>query len=507
VSVKTDTGSEAWILAASILGSSMAFIDGTVVNVALPVIQQDLGATGAEVQWILEAYLLTLSALLLLGGSLADRLGRRRIFSSGTALFAAASIGCALAPSTSWLIVSRAVQGVGGALLVPTSLALLGAGIPDERRGQAIGKWSAFSAATAAFGPVLGGWLVQAGSWRWVFWINVPIALATLIITSFRLPESRDPRHTGLDLPGAMSVTLGLGGIVFALLEGPRFGLGHPLIVAACLAATIAVPMFLRAERRSRSPMIPLDIFRSRTFSGANALTFLLYAALGATLFFLPFNLIQVHHYTPAQSGAALLPMIGLVSLLSGWSGRLADRYGPRPSLIAGPLIAALAYTLFALPGTEGSYWSTFLAPVTVLGLGMAVTVAPLTTTVMRSAGAARAGIASGINNAVSRTASLLAIAAYGILAYQRFRTSLEPRLDSLGLSAESLRQLRQEERKLAAATIPPTLSPALQHGVSSAIAGAFVQAFRVLSLVSAALVIAAALVAWLFLRGGEERR
>ncbi len=507
VPARNSAATEFWILAASILGSSMAFVDGTVVNVALPVLQQDLGATGAEVQWVLEAYLLTLSALLLLGGSLADRLGRRRIFASGTALFAGASIGCALAPSTSWLIVSRAVQGVGGALLIPTSLALLGAGIPDERRGRAIGKWSAFSAATGAFGPILGGWLVQVGSWRSVFWINVPIALATLAITWLRVPESRDPQHTGLDLPGTTSATLALGGIVFALLEGPRFGFGHPLILAALAAATVAVPMFLRVERRSSSPMVPLDIFRSRTFSGANALTLLLYAALGAMLFFLPFNLIQVHRYTPAQSGAALLPAIALISLLSGRSGRLADRYGPRPSLVAGPLLAALGYALFALPDADGSYWTSFFPAVTVLGLGMAVTVAPLTTTVLRSAGAARFGVASGINNAVSRTASLLAIAGYAILAYQRFRQALEPRLAALGLSPEVLRQMQHEERKLAAATVPASLSPELQHAVSSAIGDAFVQAFRLLALVSAALAIAASLMAWIFIRRGEERR
>jgi EmrB/QacA subfamily drug resistance transporter len=498
---------EFWILVASILGSSMAFIDGTVVNVALPVLQSDLNATATEVQWVVEAYLLTLSALLLLGGSLADKLGRRRIFAVGVSLFAASSVACAVALNINWLIASRTVQGLGGALLVPTSLALLGAGIPDERRGRAIGKWSAFSAATAALGPLLGGWLVQAGSWRWVFWINVPIALATLAITWLRLPESLDPDHTGLDLLGATFATLGLGGVVFGLLESPRLGFTHPAIDTALIGGTLMLGGFLWVERRSKSPMLPLDIFSSRTFTGANALTLLVYAALGAELYFLPFNLIQVHGYSPLQSGAALLPIIALISLLSGWSGRLADRYGPRPSLVVGPLIAALGYGLLALPGAGGSYWSTFVLPVTVLGLGMAVTVAPLTTTVMGSAGPARAGVASGINNAVSRIASLLAIAVFGIIAYQRFGGGLARRLASLGLSPDVRRQLAREQRKLAAATIPASLPARLENAVSSAIADSFVDAFQQVSLLAAGLAVAGSLTAWFLIRGGPKKK
>jgi EmrB/QacA subfamily drug resistance transporter len=492
---------ESWILVASILGSSMAFVDGTVVNVALPVLQRDLDATSTQLQWVVEGYLLTLSALLLLGGSLADGIGRRRIFALGVSLFAAASIACAMASNIHWLIASRTVQGIGGALLVPTSLALLGAGIPDERRGRAIGKWSGFSAATAGLGPVLGGWLVQVGSWRWVFWINVPLALATLAITWTRIPESRVPDHTRVDLLGASFATLGLGGVVFGLLEGPRFGFTHPIIDGALIGGTLMLAAFLWVERHSKSPMLPLDIFQSSAFTGANLLTLLLYAALGAELFFLPFNLIQVQGYSPAESGAALLPFIALMSLLSGWSGKLADRYGPRRSLIAGPVIAAVGYALLAFPDTGGSYWSTFFLPVTVLGLGMAITVAPLTTTVMGSAGRARAGVASGINNAVSRAASLLAIAVFGIFAYQRFGSALARRLAPLGLPPQVRHQLAQEQNKLAAATIPASLPPQLQRAVHSAIADAFVEAFRLISLLAAGLAVAAALTAWLLIR------
>jgi EmrB/QacA subfamily drug resistance transporter len=503
---RAQTEVERWVLAASILGSSMAFIDGTVVNVALPVLQEALGATATQVQWVVEGYMLTLSALLLLGGALADKLGRRRIFTLGAGLFVAASAACGLAPDIHWLIAARVVQGLGGALLIPTSLALLGACFPPERRGRAIGKWSAFSSAAAGVGPVLGGWLVQLGSWRWVFWINLPIGAATLAITWLRVPESRaqDARH--LDWAGACLATLGLGGLVFGLLEAPRLGLESPFIVAALAGGSLILGAFVWIEARTPEPMVPLDLFRSRTFSGANLLTLLLYAALGATFFFLPFDLIQVHGYTPAEAGAALLPLIVLLSLLSGWAGRLVDRYGARPPLILGPLIAALGFGLLGIAGTSGSYWTTFFPGVVVLGLGMAITVAPLTTTVMAAAGPERAGLASGINNAVSRTASLLAIAVYGIAAYVRFASALARRLDALGVPPEVRRALAEEQRKLAAATVPPTLPAELRTTLRAAIAESFVDAFRLLALVSAGLAVVSALIAWSLIgKSGEE--
>jgi EmrB/QacA subfamily drug resistance transporter len=503
---------EAWVLAASILGSSMAFIDGTVVNVTLPVLQNALGATAIEVQWVVESYALCLASLLLLGGALADKLGRRGIFVLGVGLFAAASIGCGVAPNIRWLIVARAVQGLGAALLVPTSLALLGAYFPPERRGRAIGKWSAFSAAAAGIGPVLGGWLVQVGSWRWVFWINVPIAAITLAITWRRVPESRAPDAGRLDLVGACLATLGLGSLVFGLLEAPRLGFGNPLIVSALAGGALVLLAFVRVEARSSDPMVPLDLFRSRTFSGANLLTLLLYAGLGGALFFLPFDLIQVHRYSPAKAGAALLPLIALLSLLSGSAGRLVDRYGARGPLIIGPLIAAFGFGLLALPGTGGTYWTTFFPGITVLGLGMAVTVAPLTTTVMAAAGPERAGVASGVNNAVSRTASLLAIAVLGIVAYARFSRSLATRLNALGVPVEIRRLLAEEQGRLAAARVPPSLPPELKATIQGAIAGAFVDAFRLVMLLAAGLALAAAAIAWLLIdrdlpRAGGSRQ
>jgi len=498
--VATNQRVERWVLAASTLGSSMAFIDGTVVNVALPTLQQALDATAAEVQWVVESYALVMAALLLLGGALGDKLGRRRVFATGAALFAGASGACALAPDIEWLILGRAVQGLGAALLVPGSLALMGACIPPERRGQAIGRWSAVSAAAAGVGPLLGGWLVQQGSWRAIFWLNLPLAALTLFITIKHVPETRDPDARRLDLPGASLVTLGLAGVVFGLLEAPRFGFGHPLILVALFAGVLMLTGFLVVEARSSHPMVPLDLFRSRTFRGANLVTLLLYAALGGALYFLPFDLIQVHHYAPAAAGAALMPLIVLISVLSGWAGGLVHRYGPRGPLIIGPSIAAVGFALLALPGTSGNYWSTFFPGITVLGLGMAVTVAPLTTTVMEAVEPERAGLASGINNTVSRTASLLSIAVFGIAAYHRFNQALGERLNALGVPPEAQQLLANERKKLAAAMIPPSVPAELRTAVRGAIESSFVDAFRLVMLLSAALAVGGALCAWLLI-------
>jgi EmrB/QacA subfamily drug resistance transporter len=498
---------ERWVLRASILGSSMAFIDGTVVNVALPVLQQALGASASEVQWVVESYALVLASLLLLGGALADKVGRRRIFSTGVGLFGAASVACALSPSIRWLIAARAIQGLGAALLIPTSLALLGAGFPPERRGRAIGKWSALSAATAGVGPVLGGWLIQVASWRWVFWINVPMAIATVLITTRWVPESRDPKARQLDFPGAVLATLGLGGVVFGLLEAPRLGFGYPAILMGLIGGVLALAAFVLVERRSREPMVPLVLFRSHTFTGANLLTLLLYAALGGAFFFVPFDLIQVHHYSPTAAGAAMLPLILLLSLLSSWSGRLADRYGVRRPLIVGPVIAAGGFALLARPGTEGSYWTTFFPAMVVIGLGMATTVAPLTTAVMTAFGPERAGVASGINNAVSRTASLLSIAVFGLVAYERFGSSLSRRLNALGLPPDVREKLWRERGKLAAISIPTSLPPRLRTSVEQAVDAAFVDAFRSIMLISAALAVGAGVLAWLLIEPKTPKR
>ncbi|HEU4558581.1 MAG TPA: MFS transporter [Longimicrobium sp.] len=505
-----------WVLAAAVLGSSMAFVDGTVVNVALPVLQRELQADVAGVLWVVEAYALLLSALLLVGGSLGDRYGRRRIFAAGVLLFGAASAACGLAPGIGWLIAWRALQGVGGALLVPGSLALISASFPPERRGRAIGTWSAFTAVAAGAGPVLGGWLAQEVSWRWIFYINVPVAAAVLAILALRVRESRDETATAapLDVAGAVLATLGLGGVTLALVESSRLGWRSPVIVAAGAGGVLALAAFAAVERRARAPMVPPELFRSRTFTGANLLTLLLYAALGGAMFFLPFNLIEVQGYGATAAGAAFLPFIVLMFSLSRWSGGLVDRYGARLPLTVGPLVAAAGMALFALPGIGGSYWSTIFPAVTVMGLGMSIAVAPLTTAVMGAVDARHAGAASGINNAVSRAAGLIAVAVFGLVALAAFGSALPGRLAAHNVPAEVARMVEAEKSHLAATAAPASAAPAVRASTARAVDEAFVHAFRIVILTAAALAAASAAVAWLTIspraeaeRGGDQHR
>jgi EmrB/QacA subfamily drug resistance transporter len=479
------------LLAATILGSSMAFLDGTAVNVALPALQAQLGATVAQVQWVVEAYALFLSSLLLVGGALGDRFGRRRIFLLGVAGFALASAGCGMASSPQQLIAARAVQGIAAALLVPGSLALLSASFETTRRGRAIGTWSGFSAITASIGPLLGGWLIDNASWRWIFFLNLPLALAVLAIGLRFVPESRDEQaDKRLDFAGALLVTVGLGGLTFGLIESSPLGL---ILGAAALAG------FLWVEARTPAPMMPLSLFRSRTFAGANLLTFWLYAALGGSLFFLPFNLIQVHGYSATAAGAALLPFVLLVSLLSRWSGGLVDRYGARLPLIVGPAVAAVGFALFAVPGTGSGYWTAFFPAMVVLGLGMAISVAPLTTTVMGSLEERHAGIASGINNAVSRSAGLLAVAAFGVIMLGLFGRDLDRRLADINLPSEVRQEIAEQREDLAALEIPASLNEAERIRIRSALDEAFLKGFRGVMLTAAGLALLASLsAAWL---------
>ena len=491
-----------WVLVATIIGSGMAFIDGTVVNVALPAIQRDLQATAAEMQWVVESYALFLASLLLVGGALGDHFGRRNVFLIGIALFAAASTGCALSRDVHMLIFARALQGIGGALLVPGSLALISASFPENERGRAIGTWSGFSGIAAAGGPVIGGFLVDHYSWEWAFLINVPLAAVVLAIGWRHVPETRRAAARTLDGWGSLLATVGLGGIVYAFIEAPARHWNSAAVLAALLTGIAAMALFAVAEQRARAPMVPLSLFRNRNFAGANLLTLWLYAALGGGLFFFPLNLIQVQEYSATAAGAALLPFILILFFLSRWSGKLVDQVGAKLPLVAGPAIAACGFALFAWPGIGGSYWLTFFPAVVVLGFGMAVTVAPLTTTVMNSIGEDLAGIASGVNNAVSRTAALLAIAVFGMVMAWVFDSSLTTKLLAMDVSREVAAFLEGQRDKLAGAALPANLDGASAAMVRRAIGEAYVAGFRWIMLLSAALALLSALGAWLMIDG-----
>ena len=427
-----------WVLAATILGSGIVLIDGTVVNVALPVIQDKLNASAADAQWIVESYALFLAALILVGGSMGDHFGRRRVFTIGVGLFALASVWCGLAPNAEQLIAARAVQGVGGALLVPGSLAIISASFAEDQRGRAIGTWVGFTAIIAAAGPLVGGWLVENISWRWAFLINVPLAVVVILISYRHVPESRDDELTGgLDWLGAVLATIGLGALVFGLIETPARGMGDTLVLASLLGGTAALAAFVLREAQARSPMMPLGLFASRTFGGANLLTFLLYAALGGGLYYLPFNLIQVQGYTATGAAAALVPMFVLLFLFSRSTGGIVVRFGTKLPLIIGPSIAAVGFTAFSLPGIGGSYWTTFFPAIVALGIGMTITMAPLTTAVMGAVPSHEADTASGVNNAVARAAALLAVAVLGIVIANAFNSTLDDRLAGVQLTPQ----------------------------------------------------------------------
>ena len=407
-----------WVLAVAVLGTGMVFLDGTVVNVALPDIGRDLGASTSSLQWILNGYLLTLASLILLGGSLGDRYGRRLMFVVGAGLFTAASLLCAMAPTAELLIGARLLQGIGGALLTPGSLAMIEASFRPTDRARAIGAWSGLGGVATALGPLLGGYLVQAVSWRAIFLINLPLGIFVMIMATRHVPETRDPTaHGHLDFAGAGLAGVGLAGTTYALIEAPGQGLSSPPILATAVGGVLALLAFLLVERRSANPMMPLSMFSSKQFSAANGVTFVVYAALSG-VFFLLVSFLQISlGYSPIAAGAASLPITALMLLLSARSGALAQRIGPRVPLTVGPLVIAVGLLLMTRIGPGDSYLTSVLPAVIVFGLGLTLVVAPVTATVLAAASADRAGIASGINNAVSRVAGLLAVAVLPVIA------------------------------------------------------------------------------------------
>jgi EmrB/QacA subfamily drug resistance transporter len=484
----------------------MAFIDSTVVNVALPALQASFQATVVDVQWVIESYGLFLGALILVGGSLGDLVGRRLMFVVGVAIFAVASAGCGFASNIHQLIIARSIQGVGAALLVPGSLAIISSSFDQKSRGQAIGTWSGFTAMTTAIGPVLGGWLIGHASWRWVFFINLPLAVAVIVISFWAIPESRSPNAGRADWSGAILATVGLGGLVYGLIESVDLGWKNPLVFGSLLVGVGCFVAFALVEAEIAAPMLPLTLFNSRSFSGANLLTLFLYAATGIFFFLFPLDLIQVQGYSAMATGAAILPLILLMFFLSRWSGGLVARYGPRGPLIIGPLIASLGFVLFAVPSVGGSYWKSFFPAILVLGFGMAVTVAPLTTVVMNSVNQDRVGTASGINNAVARVASVLAIAVLGIVMVKAFGFRLDHNLANLLLPPGELQELHVNEIKLAGLQAPMGVSPVIKTAIMESIDEAFVFGFRIVMFICAGLSMASAAVTWLMLPKWRER-
>ncbi len=484
----------------------MAFIDSTVVNVALPALQASFHATVVDLQWVVESYGLFLASLILVGGSFGDLFGRRRIFVAGVSIFALASLGCGLSSTINQLIIARSIQGVGAALLVPGSLAIISTSFDEKSRGHAIGTWSGFTAITTAIGPVLGGWLVQHASWRWVFFINLPLAAAVVAISQWRMPESRSASARRVDWSGALLATAGLGGLVTGFVESLNWGWRNPVVCGSLLVGFACLIAFVFVEAKVSAPTLPLALFKSRTFSGANLLTLFLYAAIGIFFFLFPLNLIQVQGYSTTATGAAILPLILLMFFLSRWSGGLVAHYGGRGPLIVGTLIVAIGFILFTVPSVGGNYWSTFFPAILILGFGMAVTVAPLTTAVMNSVDQDRVGTASGINNAVARVAGVLAIAVLGIVMAKAFSARLAYSLNKLSLPPGILQELHEGEIKLAGLRAPDGLSPGSKAAIGQFVGEAFVYGFRIVMVICAALSAGGAAIAWFMIPGVVDR-
>ena len=486
-----------YVLAATILGSSMVFIDGSAVNVVLPVLQTDLHANAIQLQWTVVGYALFLASFMLAGGSLGDHYGRRLMFVVGTVVFAVASVLCGIAPDARFLIACRCLQGVGSALLTPGSLAIIGAVFGERERGGAIGTWSSATAVMAAAGPGLGGWLAQHASWRWIFFINVPIAVAVVAIALTKVPESKDheQRHR-VDWLGTAACTAGLGSLVYGLtFSSPGWAVAGCLLLAG----------FILIESRVAAPLVPLRLFRSKTFSGVNGLTLLLYGALGAVLFFLPFEMIQIDRYTPTAAGFAFLPFVVCVFVLSPLAGSLMTHVGARPLLVAGPLIAGGGFLLLARAAGLQDFLTAYLPAILAIGIGMGIAVAPLTTSVMTSVEADYMGTASGVNNAVSRIAGMLAVAGLGALLFAVFSSGLSRSMIAVHAPPNVYASVMEGRYALAATDAPPGTGAAMRAAVRDAVASAYLAAFRAVMRICAALAGAGAIVALIAI-GGRTR-
>ncbi len=497
---------EKWTLIATILGSSMVFIDFSALNVVLPAIQSDLKINGKSLFWIINAYSLFLSSLLLVGGSLGDLYGRKKIFIIGMILFSISSVLCGISSGKSLLITARAFQGVGGALMVPGSLAIISAIVPSNRRGKAFGTWSTFSALTTIIGPALGGWLAGLGLWRLIFFINIPLALIAVIILTKYVPENKDDSAKNLDIVGAILATIGLAGITYGFLEASSKSFADPIIQLSLAGGVIALVFFIFVQKKSSHPMMPLNLFQSRTFSGVNIMTLFLYTALSASLFFLPLNLIQIQGYPEAVAGLTLLPFAIILAALSHFSGSFADKFGAKKPLIIGPLLAGIGLLLFTFPGlTEGpkDYWTTYFPGIIILGIGMGIVVAPLTATVMASVPEHNSGIASGINNTMARTAGLLAIAILGALILISFKNNLANKVNEINISDAKKNELLNNAENLADTQPPKNLTAKQTEQINKLIKASFIRSFNFVVYISVALTWLGSLIAFFTVKKG----
>ncbi len=498
------TKTERYTLVSTILASSMVFIDGTTVNIALPTIQSDLGISGSGLLWVMDAYLLTLASLMLVGGSIGDYLGRNRVFLWGLALFTLASISCGLSFSPLQIIISRLLQGVGGALLTPGSLSLITTHFSAGRVGGAIGLWSTFSALTSVSGPLLGGWLSESGLWRLIFLINVPLSVIAFLIILKKIPETRNVQVKSLDYTGAVLITLGLSGLAFGFIESSGFGFGNVLIIFSLLAGMLGLIAFVMYERNRPDSLMPAELFRFRNFSAANALTLFLYGSLSALTFFLPLNLVRIQGYSEWQGGLVFFPMVLIIALLSPVSGFLTGKVGARIFLIAGPAITGAGFYLFSAIGdTAGpsEYWHTFFLPVLLLGIGMGLTVAPLTTLVMRSVDRNNSGSASGINNSVSRIAGLMAIALLGTYALHHFSHDVYKEIVRIGFGQDEIKAIMRNTGDFADARVPESITGVKETQLRQLFRISFIHSFNLVSHVSAYATWMSALVALFFIR------
>ncbi|WP_138429235.1 MFS transporter [Fodinibius saliphilus] len=499
---KISSTQKRWALAATIIGSSMAFINGSVVNVALPAIQHALDATVADMQWVISIYTFILGTLILTGGSAGDYYGRKRVFGTGVFIFLLTTIWCGLAPDVYQLIVARGGQAIGGALMIPGSLAILTDLYEKENRGKAIGTWSGFTALATAAGPLLGGILVDQLSWRFIFLISVPMAIAVLIILAVRMPESKTANESGKpDWKGALLATLGLGLICYGLIEASKLGIDNAVVLSTLGVGLLVFWCFVWVETNIEDPMMPPSLFQSKTFTGANLVTVCFYFSLAGVFFLLPFNLIQVQGYSATAAGAAFIPFPLLIGGLSRWSGGLIVRFGARPLLVVGPILSSLGLLLLGIYGTGSSYWYSFFPGIFFLGLGMAISFAPLNTTVMSSVDRSDAGKASGVNKAVSRLSGMLSVALLGALAITIFGQQLTSDMKQKKIPNEIQQKMRTEIPNLAKADIPKEVSAEVNKELKKGVKDSFLYSFSMIMYIAAGLVFMGAFVSAVMIR------